>query len=213
MNDLAVMNKQFEYESIEKRFSIISSRFKGNIMITTSGGKNSSVLLHLVKKYLPLDNVFIVFVDTGYYPQSTYKTIQHYINEGLPISIYSSSMTPNFFESIYGSPYALNSKDFELFQSIIKHEPLNRAINKINSSIWINGAKRFDTNKREQMNFFEEKNGIIQVHPILDWSEEEIRKLIKDNNLYTNSEHYDITKEINEHKECNILYRCGKKKL
>lgn len=89
-----------EYEKFKNKLDIFHVAF--------SGGKDSAVLLDLVKKALPRDSFVVIFGDTGMEFPDTYETVAHTKQqceeEGIPFYIARSHFDPKDSWNIFGPP-------------------------------------------------------------------------------------------------------------
>ena len=63
------------YELAQERLKVIFNEFD-NIYVSFSGGKDSAVLLDLVKKALPKGSFVVIFGDTGMEFPDTYEAVE-----------------------------------------------------------------------------------------------------------------------------------------
>jgi len=70
---------------------------------------------------------------------------------------------------------------------------------------------RHETPERQTAQFVQLKNGVCQVHPILDWSRETVLGYIAEHGLPINEDHWDPTKGRDQRGECLIGDKCGLK--
>jgi len=178
--------------------------FKTGLVLTTSGGKTSAVLPHLIKSVTPNNLPLIIFIDTGYYGKSTHGMIQRLRNEGFTVKIYKPIIRKEDIEKLYSSWW---DKNRDAVLPLIKHEPLDRAFQELGVKAWISGIMAWQTGERREIPLVEYKNGIHRIHPIHDWSKEQLQEYIAENNLPLNEAHFDITKGLDQKKECKIHTR------
>jgi phosphoadenosine phosphosulfate reductase len=93
----------------------------------------------------------------------------------------------------------------------IKHAPLNRAFAELQPKAWIRGIMRHESPERQAAELVQHKNGIYQVHPILDWSRDTMLAYLAEHNLRINQDHWDPTKGRDQRGECLIGDHCGVK--
>ena len=99
--DLTVENAELEKLSALDRIAWAWDRFGEGLIVSTSFGLQSAVMLHLVRQVS--DRIPVVFVDTGYLFKETYeyaKTLREKI--GFSEKTYSASMSPAYQEALYG---------------------------------------------------------------------------------------------------------------
>ena len=104
-----------------------------------------------------------------FFPKS--EEVQHMVTNKGPLSFYAS----------------LENRKECCF--IRKVEPLNRALNGV--ECWITGLRSEHSENRKGMEIVEkdEQRGIIKVHPIFNWTLEQVKEDIKKNNIPYNSLH------------------------
>lgn len=183
--------------------------FGSRLVLTTSGGETSAAMPHLVATAIGGMNFPLVFVDHGFYTSATYRMIEYFQNAGYDLRIYRSLLTPGEIERHYSGWCDPRSALFQSVVRKIKHEPLNRAFAELMPKAWVRGIMRFETPERNASDFVQHKNGLYQVHPILDWSRDSLFAYISDNNLPINEDHWDPTKGRDQRGECLIGDHCG----
>ena len=67
-------SKIFDKLSADERISHAKDQYKNGLIMSTSFGIQSAVMLHLVKQHL--SDIPIIFIDTGYLFQETYSYAQ-----------------------------------------------------------------------------------------------------------------------------------------
>ncbi|MBK5939808.1 hypothetical protein CCR96_11220 [Halochromatium roseum] len=98
---------------------------------------------------------------------------------------------------------------FSLVVRKIKHEPLNRAFAELKPNRWLRGIMRHATPERQRAAPEQFKNGLYQVHPILDWSKAQALAYLHRHGLPINTDHWDPTKGRDQRGECLIGDDCG----
>lgn len=106
-----VLADQYDRHGKIKKILAIYKKYKGKLdlfHVAYSGGKDSAVLLDLVKKALPKDSFVVVFGDTGMEFPDTYnvieKTRQACETEGIPFYIAKSHLEPKQSWELFGPP-------------------------------------------------------------------------------------------------------------
>lgn len=195
-----------EADAVE-RIKLAYERFGGQLVATTSGGETSAVMMHLLKEAGV--RIPIIFVDTGHYDNGTYTLIKHFMDEGQDIRIYSAHMTPRMQEALHGERTTEGGKAEQEMVTQIKHEPLSRAFRELNARAWLRGIKKQDNKVRAKYPYVRLKNGMYQLHPILDWTKQQAREYMREHDLRSNETHQDITKD-QATGECLIGDACGR---
>jgi phosphoadenosine phosphosulfate reductase len=168
----------------------LATAFEGETVFSTSFGWEDQVITHMIfSMNLPIK---VFTLETGrLFPETYYvwnRTMEIY---GKPIYAYypnnealekmvNAKGPSSFYESVE------NRKEC---CGIRKIEPLKRALK--GNKIWITGIRAEQSPNREDMNHIEwdEGNQLVKFHPIFDWSLEEVKTYIKNNNIPYNTLH------------------------
>ena len=151
----------------------------GRIALVSSFGAESVVLLHMISV---LDvSTPVLFIDTQMLFEETVKYQQDV----------SSQLGLTDVRTIRARPDAVAAHDPEglLHQTntdaccdLRKTEPLERALG--NFDAWITGRKRFQSNSRATLEFFEnEGNKRIKVNPLAHWTPQDVQDYMINNRL------------------------------
>jgi phosphoadenosine phosphosulfate reductase len=181
----------------------------GRVILTTSGGETSAAMPHLVASAIGSKDFPLVFVDHGFYTSATYRMIDYFRNAGYNLKTYRSPLTPGEIERDYSGWCDPRSTLFSTVVRKIKHAPLNQAFGDLKPGAWIRGIMRHETPERQTADFVQFKNGVYQVHPILDWSREVALNYLAEHDLPINEDHWDPTKGRDQRGECLIGDNCG----
>lgn len=182
--------------------------FHRGVILTTSGGETSAAMPHLVASAIGLDFP-LVFVDHGYYTSATYRMIEYFGQTGYDLRVYRSALTPGEIERDYPGWCDPRSPMFGAVVRKIKHAPLNRAFEELKPKAWLRGIMRHESPERQAADYVQLKNGVYQVHPILDWSRDDILRYLNEHGLPLNDDHWDPTKGRDQSGECLIGDHCG----
>ncbi len=183
--------------------------YRGHLILTTSGGETSAVMPHLVAAAIGSKDVPLVFVDHGFYTSATYRKIEYFQTADYNLKTYRSPLTPGEIERDYSGWCDPRSALFSTVGRKIKHAPLNRAFAELQPKAWVRGIMRHETPERQEADFVQYKNGVYQIHPILDWSREAALRYLAEHDLPINDNHWDPTKGRDQRGECLIGDNCG----
>jgi phosphoadenosine phosphosulfate reductase len=179
LNQLRVANRayieQLQYEA-ENFIRATVERFGGRpILVSFSGGKDSTVVSHLVMNALGRSDILHVFADTTIELPDTYKYLQNFQREH-PLTPFISSRSPlDFFktaESI-GPP----SRILRWCCSTHKTNPLATLITGISPSqgvLTFDGIRKAESTRRSKYSRISNKHKIaseILASPIIEWSD------------------------------------------
>ena len=108
-----------ESGSAVDRVNYAFKAFRGQLVLSTSFGIQSAVMLHLVSSQIP--NIPVVFIDTGYLFPETYRFAQ-LLTERLELNlkIYRPLQTAAQQEAIYGKLWEAGLKGLEQYNKINK---------------------------------------------------------------------------------------------
>lgn len=184
-------------QSTVKKILAIYKKYKGKLdcfHVAFSGGKDSCVLLDLVKKALPKSSFVVVFSDTGMEFPDTYeiikKTKQQCSEAEIPFYIARSHLEPNESWELFGPP----SRVLRWCCSVHKSNPqtlkLREAIGK-NDFIGLDfvGVRAHESVARSTYkyeNYGEKQKGQFSHNSILEWTSAEIWLYIYANEVLIN---------------------------
>lgn len=163
--------------------------------VAFSGGKDSCVLLDLVKKALPKGSFVVVFGDTGMEFPDTYEVVRQTQAqcqaEEIPFYIARSHFKPEESWQLFGPP----SRVLRWCCSVHKSTPQTLKLREITGKTDYTGLAfvgvRADESatraKYEYENYGKKIKGQYDFYPILEWSSAEIFLYIFTNNIILNS--------------------------
>ena len=111
-----------------------SRTFGDDLVMSTSFGIQSAVMLHLVTQVRP--NIPVIWVDTGYLPAETYRFADELTTHlSLNLHVYQSAISPARMETLYGRLWESDDvDDLNLYDRIRKTEPMNRALQQLGAT-------------------------------------------------------------------------------
>lgn len=172
----------FDAASATERIRWAYQQFGDKLVLSTSFGVQSAVMLHLVTTQIPA--IPVIFIDTGYLFPATY-TFAQALTERLQLNLktYVPQQTAAQQEALYGKLWEQGVAGLERYNRINKVEPMNRAITEMGARAWLSGLRRSQSSTRQQRTFVEQQNRILKIYPILDWSDRDIYTYLTENNL------------------------------
>ncbi|HEY0029700.1 MAG TPA: phosphoadenylyl-sulfate reductase [Bacteroidia bacterium] len=173
--DLKALNKRYLLLSPEARIHELYKDFQ-KVLFTSSFGTTSAFLLHLFHKARPEEMVY--FLDTTYHFNETleYKeTLTRLLN--LKVTEIKAEEWKNRFTQ---QDKTWNS-DPDLCCSINKVEPVDKL--KPGYQIWVSGLMSSQNIHRENLQIFEQQEGIIKFYPLIDQTESDAKEYMKKNAL------------------------------
>jgi phosphoadenosine phosphosulfate reductase len=176
------VSESLEEQSASARIQWANEQFSNGLVMSTSFGVQSAVMLHLVTQQLP--TIPVIFIDTGYLFPETYRFAEELTERlSLNIQVYKASMSPQEQEANYGKLWEQGLEGLERYNKINKVEPMNRAITELNATAWISGLRRSQAKSRNDLPVISKQNKITKIYPIIDWDDQTIYHYLSENNL------------------------------
>lgn len=167
--DLDALNKDFERVSSIERFSKIFEVFEDDrILMTSSFGATSVILLHMLSKVKPEHPVY--FIDTGYLFDETVK-YREQLKERLKLNVIDVKAKENHHRFTQENLTWKYTSDLCCF--INKVDPTEKL--KEGKDVWISGLLRFQNANRRKLQVFEQRGELFKFHPIIDMTKEEVQ--------------------------------------
>ena len=184
------LNQQFAHANALELIRFFLEEYQGRIALSSSLGLEDQVLTQMVSS---IDkNVRIFTLDTGRLFPDTYDLI-HRTNQkyGIQMQVYFPDAT-HVEEMVKTKGINLFYDSIEARKTcckIRKIEPLQRAFSGL--EVWICGLRREQSVTRSEMQPIEwdEANNLIKLNPLIDWTEEQVKKYIKENKIPYNPLH------------------------
>lgn len=157
-------------------------KYGDKLVLTTSFGVQSAVMLHLVTTQIP--TIPVIFVDTGYLFPATYTFAQELTDRlNLNLQTYIPKQTAGQQEALYGKLWEQGLEGLERYNQINKVEPMNRAVTDLGAEAWLSGLRRSQSSTRKDRRIVEQQNKVTKIYPILDWSDRDIYIYLTENDL------------------------------
>lgn len=175
-----------EYEKFSKKLDIFHVAF--------SGGKDSAVLLDLVKKALPIDSFVVIFGDTGMEFPDTYKAVEltkkQCEADETPFYVAKSHFDPQDSWKVFGPP----ARVLRWCCSVHKSTPQTLKMREITGKdnyigmdfVGVRAHESLARSKYDYENFGKKQKGQYSFNPILEWTSAEIWLYIFYNDIYVN---------------------------
>lgn len=171
-----------EAASAAERVLWAREQYDEKLVLTTSFGVQSAVMLHLVTSLIP--EIPVVFVDTGYLFPETYRFAEALTKRlNLNLKTYTPQQTAAQQEAIYGKLWEQGIEGLERYNRINKVEPMNRAVKELAAQAWLSGLRRDQSSSRGNRNVIEQQNKILKIYPIIEWNDRDIYNYLTENDL------------------------------
>ena len=180
-----------------KKILAIYEKYKGRLdffHVAFSGGKDSVVLLDLVKKALPKDSYVVVFGDTGMEFPDTYdvieKTRQVCMKEEIPFYVAKSHFEPENSWKLFGPP----SRALRWCCSVHKSTPQTLKLREITGKndyvgldfVGVRAQESIARSEYKYENYGKKQKGQYSHNSILEWTSAEVWLYIFTNKLIIN---------------------------
>ncbi len=176
--ELSQVNSALASATAEQRVEWAVKALGSGLVMTTSFGIHSAVMLHLVTQIVP--QMPIIWVDTGYLPNSTYRFAEQLTARlSLNLQVYQSLLSPARMEALHGKLWAQTDlESLNRYDQIRKVEPMQRALSELGATGWLAGLRSDQTAHRKTLDIVSLQGEIYKISPILDWSAKAIYKYL-----------------------------------
>jgi phosphoadenosine phosphosulfate reductase len=157
--------------------------FSSGLVLSTSFGIQSAVMLHLVTRVVP--RIPIIWIDTGYLPPETYRFAEALTDLlGLNLQVYQSPISSARMEAIHGKLWEQGTVDaLNRYDQMRKVEPMQRALAELGATGWLAGLRRDQTDYRKTLEWVDRQNAIHKLYPILTWNARDIYRYLTAHDL------------------------------
>ena len=178
----ASQQPDLEQASAADRINWAYAQYGDQLVLSTSFGIQSAVMLHLVSTLIP--NIPVIFIDTGYLFPETYRFAEA-LTERLKLNLktYLPRQSAAQQEALHGKLWEQGLPGLERYNRINKVEPMNRAVQELGATAWLSGLRRQQASSRQARAVAEQQNQVMKIYPIIDWSQRDIYNYLTENNL------------------------------
>lgn len=184
------LNKELINKTPEQVIAFFIEKYNDKIALSSSLGAEDQVLTHMIASINKSTKIFTL--DTGRCFQESYDLIDK-INKKYDIKIQV------YFPDNEQVEKMVNEKGVNLFYDSVENRKLCCKIRKLNPlqrafeglDVWICGLRQAQSITRINAKLVEwdEKNNLIKLNPLIEWSEEQVWKYIRDNEIPYNVLH------------------------
>ena len=180
--ELEEANQAFETASATEVIAWAAERFGERLVMSSSFGAHSAVMLHLVHRVAPRTPV--ILIDTGYLFPETYRFADE-LQQRLDLNLHvtTPAMTAARQEALFGNLWEQGEDGVKEYLRINKVEPMSRALDELGAEAWLAGLRSNQTAHRAGLRRIGVQDGRIKVHPILRWSSEQVAAYLEEHDL------------------------------
>ena len=157
--------------------------FGNGLVMSSSFGIQSAVMLHLVTRIVP--DIPVIWVDTGYLPPETYQFAEAMRDRlGLNLQVYQSPISPARMEALYGKLWEQgNVEALDRYDRLRKVEPMERALQELGATAWLAGLRSDQTQYRSTLETVSQQGDRYKIFPILPWTAKDIYQYLQAHDL------------------------------
>lgn len=168
--------------SAEARIRWAVEEFGDKLILSTSFGIQSAVMLHLATRVAP--DIPVVFIDTGYLFEETYRFADQLTKRlKLNLKSYGPRRSAARQEALDGKRWEQGLDGLKAYNLENKVEPMDRAVRELGATAWLAGLRRSQASTRESLQFVQVQNKITKIHPILDWDNRAVHRYLTEHEL------------------------------
>lgn len=176
------VNHDLEAMDAEGRVAWAWQQLPGTHVLSSSFGIQAAVMLHLVNRVR--GGIPVLFIDTGYLFPETYRFVDELTERlGLHLKVYRNELSAAWQEARHGRLWEAGLSGIEHYNRINKVEPMQRALRELGVGTWFAGVRRVQSRSRSQLPVLQCKDGRYKVHPIIDWSDRQVHRYLKQHRL------------------------------
>lgn len=180
--DLADINRRLESADALEVIRWAARVFEGRLVMSSSMGAHSAVMLHLLTQVTT--EVPVVLIDTGYLFPETYRFAEQLSHTlGFKLVVTQPAMTAARQEALFGRRWEQGEEGVRQYLQMNKVEPMERVLRELGAEAWLAGLRSEQTLHRRGLSRVSIQNGRTKIHPILDWTLEDVNAYLDSNDL------------------------------
>lgn len=182
--DLDALNQLFEKQDPPHIVSWAVAQFGRELVMSSSFGAESAILLHMAATAMP--GIRVIFVDTGYLFPQTHAFMESLRQRfDLNVWTYRTRNDPITYLHHAGEENPTWRKDIEACCAANKNEPMERAMRELSPKGWLRGIRRNQAQSRRAVRFLEwsGRYNSYAISPLLNWSSRELHGYMKQHDL------------------------------
>jgi len=180
--DVLAANQELEGATALERVCWAAGLFGDRLVMSSSFGAQSAVMLHLVTRVLP--DIPVLFIDTGHLFPETYRFAEE-LREKLNLNVkkYHALSTAAEQEALHGKLWEQGPEGLARYNFINKIEPMNRAVTETGAKAWLAGLRRQQASTREKLPVVLKQKNTFKIHPIIEWTDRDVYLYLQKHDL------------------------------
>jgi phosphoadenosine phosphosulfate reductase len=175
--DPAAADRNLSKVSAQERFAWALDLFGSSLVLSTSFGAQSAVMLHMATRIAP--SIPVVFIDTGYLFPETYRFADELTKRlRLNLKVYRAVESPAWIEARHGRLWEKGAEGIAAYNRMVKVEPMQRALAELGARAWAAGLRRAQSSTRGKLPVFGMQDGRAKVLPIVDWADRDVHRYL-----------------------------------
>src|SRR5262245_29666783 len=180
--DLEAAGRELADADAERVVAWAADIFGDGLVVSTSFGIQSAVMLHMATQVVP--RIPVVWIDTGYLPAETYRFAEALARRlDLNLHVAQAELSPARMEALYGRLWEGNRDDLDRYHRLRKVEPLERAFRALGARAWLSGLRADQTDHRARLPRVGLQNGRAKVLPLLPWTSRDVHRYLRAHDL------------------------------
>ena len=178
--DLPTLNTLFEASDPAKIVEWASAQFGSELVMTSSFGAESALLLHMATRVIP--EIKVIMIDTGYLFPETWQHMEALRRRlDLNVWVYRTKNDPIAWLHSAGEENPNWRNDRDACCGANKNEPMERAMKDLAPKAWLRGIRRNQAESRKDAQFvtWSDRYKNYAISPILNWTGREIYGYMK----------------------------------
>ncbi len=156
--------------------------FGDGLLLSTSFGVQSAVMLHLVTQVKP--DIPVVFIDTGFHFLDTYRFADRLAERlNLNLKVYQAPHSSAWTLARHGKLWEQGEEGMTKLDRIHKVGPMQRALRELKATATLAGLRRGQTEHRQNLPHVVRQGERYKVHPILTWTTKDIHDYLTEHDL------------------------------
>lgn len=182
--DIAALNELFEKSHPMDVIKWAYAEHGDELVMSSSFGADSAVLLHMAKSVLP--EIKVIMIDTGYLFPETWQFMEELRRRlSLNVWVYRTRQDPIAYLQHAGETNPQFRQDIPACCAVNKNEPFDRAMAELAPKAWLRGIRRGQSESRADKQFveFSPRYKCYAISPLLSWGSREIHQYLKAHDL------------------------------